>query len=62
MLAFSWCLLAATIDNPVAKTLLEKIVRLYVTVRGFAFSTSWLEMYKQTHLQKKKALRREIPS
>ena len=62
---FQWCLLSATIENHVAKTLFEKLVWLYVTVRGFAFAKSWLEIFKQsnkTHLQKKKALRREIHS
>ena len=54
---FQWCLLTATIANHVAKILLEKIVRLYVTVRGVSFAASWLEMYKQsnkTNSQKRK--------
>ena len=36
---------------------------LYVTVRGYAFANSCLELYKQRHtkkLQKSKSLRREL--
>ena len=50
-------------DNDVTSAVLKQIVKLYVTIRGFAFTTSYLELYKQAHkktLQKKKALRREL--
>ena len=59
---FQWCILARDTDG-VATTLLEKIVELYVTIRGFAFANSCLELYKEAHkktLQRKKALRREL--
>ena len=62
---FQWCLLtsASAIEREAATALLKHILRLYVTLRGFAFATSCLEMYKQAtkkNLQKKKALRREL--
>ena len=60
---FQWCILARDTDEGVATTLLEKIVELYVTIRGFAFANSCLELYKEAHkktLQRKKALRREL--
>lgn len=60
---FQWSILTADIDNDVASAVLKEIVDLYVTVRGFAFTTSCLEMYKQAlkkTLQKKKALRRGL--
>ena len=60
---FQWCLLTTMINDDIARSLLEKIVQVYVTVRGFAFATSWLEMYKQStkkNIQKKKALRKEL--
>ena len=41
------------------------MVDLYVTIRGFAFAETCLEMYKQakeTTISKKKALRKEIVS
>ena len=43
--------------------LLQKIVELYVTVRGFSIASGWLEQYKQHtkhSTQRTKSLRREI--
>ena len=62
-LLFEWCIIAAEADDNVATTVLHQIVELYVTIRGFAFAKSCLEMYKQAHkktLQKKRALRSEL--
>ena len=58
-----WCLVTASYNDAVATTVLHKIVDLYVTIRGFAFATSCIEMYKQEHkktLQKRWALRSEL--
>ena len=60
---FQWCLLTACIPDSAASLLLKKIVELYVTVRGFAFASSCVEMYKQQTkqpLQRKTALRKKI--
>ena len=60
---FEWDIIAAEMEEEVSTAVLNKLIELYVTVRGFAFATSCLELYKQayqTTLQKKKALRREI--
>ena len=60
---FDWCLLAAKADNAVANLVLQKIVQLYITVRGFSFAKSYIEIYKQAHrktLQRSKALRSEL--
>lgn len=60
---FQWCMLSSDMEDDVASALLKQIVELYVTIRGFAFVSSCLELYKQkqkTTLQKKKALRREL--
>ena len=46
-LCFQWCIVAAAIEHDSSELLLQKIVDLYVTVRGFAFATSCLEMFKQ---------------
>ena len=46
-LRFQWCIVAAAIEHDSSELLLQKIVDLYVTVRGFAFATSCLEMFKQ---------------
>lgn len=55
---FHWCLIAASSDD-VAALVLHGIVDLYVTVGGFAFASSCLELYKQAHqktLQKKEGI------
>ena len=60
---FQWALLTASISNESTSLLLEKVITLYVTIRGHGFATSCIEMYKQntqTNLQKKKALRNSI--
>ena len=43
--------------------LLEMIVGLFITIRGFSFSKSLMEMYKQEvkkSMQKSKSLRRKL--
>ena len=63
-LLFQWCFIARTaVDNDSSPILLKLIVELYLTVRGFAFASSCLELYKQAHkktLQKKKPLRKKL--
>ncbi len=59
---FQWCILGVE-TNDVDLSLLRKIISLYVTIRGFAFATSCLELYKQAQkksLQKKRALRKSV--
>lgn len=51
------------LDELARNELLTEIVNLYVTVRGFSFAKSWLEMFKQEHkrkLQKSKSLRSKL--
>ena len=38
---------AEDVDESVRSKVLAEIVDLYVTVRGFSFAKSWLEIYKQ---------------
>ena len=50
-------------DEKAATLLFNEMVSLFITVRGFAFTTSYVEIYKQTqnkNLQKKKAIRKEL--
>ena len=65
-LLFQWCIVVSTtVNDDSSPVLLQQIAELYLTVRGFAFATSCLELYKQAHkktLQKKKALRKELCS
>ena len=62
-LLFQWALVSANAHDFIGTAVLKKIVTLYITIRGFAFATSCLEIYKQRHrknVQKSKALRREV--
>ena len=57
---FNWCIAAADFGEAEEKILLEMIVELWVTIRGFSFVSGWIEQYKQANkktLQKSKALR-----
>jgi hypothetical protein len=60
---FCWCLLAAGTDDANVQMLLKMIIELYVTIRGFSFATSCVELYKQSikkTLQKGKGIRKEL--
>ena len=60
--AFYWCLLGYS-DDEHGETCLTKIVEKWVTIRGFSFAASMLEMYKQatkTGTEKSKALRTKL--
>ena len=62
-LCFEWGLIAFEVDSDIAMLVLRKTVELYVTVRGFAFAKSCLELYKQAQkksLQKSRALRSKL--
>ena len=57
---FNWCITAADFGEAEEKILLEMIIELWVTIRGFSFVSGWIEQYKQANkktLQKSKALR-----
>ena len=45
---FQWCVLFAELDTTTANCLWDMIIELYVTVRGFAFAGSCMELYKQS--------------
>ena len=55
---FQWCLLATEMEDKIASALLKQLVSLYVTIRGFAFVSSCIELYKQASKKtaEKKAL------
>lgn len=62
-LLFQWTLLSANADDAVGMDILKRICELYLTVRGFAFSSSCMELYKDHNkksLQKSKAIRKKI--
>lgn len=62
-ISIQWSILASTLEHDTSKILLNMIVNEYVTLRGFAFGASCLELYKQKTkktLQKKKGIRKEL--
>lgn len=62
-LLFEWLFCSNQMNNETGMLLLKYIVELYVTVRGFAFASSCLELYKQsqkTTVTKQKALRKKL--
>ena len=51
-------------DNASAATLLDAMIDLWVTIRGFAFASAWVELYKQLMisqtLQRSKGIRKNL--
>lgn len=57
---FHWVMLACRMEEEVSENILDSIVYLYITVRGFSFASSVLERYKKETkkgTQKAKTLR-----
>ena len=60
---FHWCFISTDIEDGKATILLKMIIELHVTIRGFSFVKSFMELYKQAtkkSTQKSKALRKKI--
>lgn len=60
---FYWCLMAVDLDYDANEEMLHKIIKLWVTIRGFSFTKSWLEKYKANQGRKGakcKGLRKEL--
>lgn len=61
---FHWCLLAVDIrEEEDAAELLHRVIEAWLTMRGFAISSMWLEEYKRAtkqNLKKEKSLRKEL--
>ena len=63
---FLWDMLAVDIrDQDHSSELLELLIELWITTRGFSLASSWLEEYKQANkkgkgTKKSKALRKEL--
>ena len=60
----SWTILSSDIDDEdEAGKLLQEIVKLWVTIRGFSLTSNWMEQYKrkkQTTTKKAKSLRKSL--
>ena len=63
---FYWSLISIDIENEEANSeLLQHIVKLWLTIRGFSISKAWMEDYKGARAictAKSKALRKELKS
>ena len=62
---FFWSLVSANWSMKEADTLLRMIVEQWITVRGFSFTSAFLEKYKQANkktVQKSKGLRKNLSS
>lgn len=45
--AFYWCMAAVDMDKKLATVLLQGIIKLWVTIRGFSFTSAWVKLHKQ---------------
>ena len=60
---FHWCLIAVDIKEEDAAELLQIVIESWLTMRGFALTSMWLEEYKRVtakNLKKEKSLRKEL--
>lgn len=58
---FYWTLLSQNIVLPEdAEVLLAEIIKLWVTIRGYAIAASWMEVYKKKTSQKSTGLRKSL--
>ena len=60
---FYWSMLCTEAEEEEKAVLLPMIIDLWITIRGFSFARSWMEMYKQASkkgTQRAKALRKDI--
>ena len=60
-----WSMVTVDTDDKPAEILLAKLAELYITIRGFSFTKTIVEQYKQAlkkSTQKSKALRKNLPN
>ena len=60
---FFWTILAAEWEEEEEQALLPMLTELWITIRGFSFAKSFLEIYKQANkktVQKSKGLRKQL--
>jgi hypothetical protein len=58
---FYWCMLAEDWEEDESDALLELVVDMWITIRGFHYASAWLEKYKVEHkiqMQKSKGMRK----
>ena len=45
---FHWCLVGCDWEKEEAEALLQEVVKLWVTIRGFSYASAWVEKFKST--------------
>ena len=61
--AFYWSILSADWEERDSQDLLELVVNMFITIRGFSYASAWVEKYKTASaksLQKSKGLRKTL--
>ena len=46
---FNWLMISGDWERKEAETLFKMITDLWVTIRGFSFTSAWIEQYKIAH-------------
>ena len=62
---FIWHLLSSEWEEESGTTLLKMIISEQVKIRGFSYTSSWIEKYKASQkitIQKSKGLRKQLQS
>ena len=60
---FYWSMISAGWNESSGNTLLDMVINMWVCVRGFSYSSAWIEKYKEvqkTTTQKSKGLRKQL--
>ena len=60
---FFWSMLSAEWDETSATNLFDRIIHLWITIRGFSYASAWMEKYKnakKVSTQKSKGLRKQL--
>ena len=62
---FYWCILSAPweVEPQIEEKLLRLVAGMWVTIRGFSYSSAWIEKYKQEHkktTEKSKGIRKVL--
>jgi hypothetical protein len=58
-----WNIISASWDEECSSSLLQMIIKLWITIRGYSLSSAWIEKYKAANkktVQKSKSLRKEL--
>ena len=60
---FYWCIISAEWEEEESKALLPMVTSMWVTIRGFAYTSAWMEEYKAAHhrsVRKSKGVRKQL--